>query len=48
MVPDPTTCADALAVLVRYRINVPPEVAALLESGAGETVKPGDPRLAIW
>jgi glycerate 2-kinase len=45
-VPDPTTCADALAVLARYRIEVPPEVAALLESGAGETVKPGDPRLA--
>ncbi len=45
-VPDPTTCADALAVLARYRIDVPPEVAALLESGAGETVKPGDPRLA--
>jgi hydroxypyruvate reductase len=45
-VPDPTACADALAVLARYRIDVPPEVAALLESGAGETVKPGDPRLA--
>jgi glycerate 2-kinase len=45
-VPDPTTCADALAVLARYRIDVPPEVAALLQSGAGETVKPGDPRLA--
>jgi glycerate 2-kinase len=45
-VPDPTTCADALAVLDRHGIAAPPRVRALLESGAGETVKPGDPRLA--
>ena len=45
-VADPTTCADALAIVDRYRINVPPAVRALLESGMGETVKPGDPRLA--
>ena len=45
-VADPTTCADALAIVDRYRINVPPAVRSLLESGAGETVKPGDPRLA--
>ena len=45
-VADPTTCADALAILDRYRIAVPPAVRCLLESGAGETVKPGDPRLA--
>ena len=45
-VADPTTCADALAIVDRYRINVPPSVRSLLESGAGETVKPGDPRLA--
>ena len=44
-VADPTTCADALAILDRYRIAVPPAVRCLLESGAGETVKPGDPRL---
>ncbi|THF63321.1 glycerate kinase type-2 family protein [Pseudothauera rhizosphaerae] len=44
-VADPTTCADALAVLRRYRIEPPPAVRALLESGAGETVKPGDPCL---
>ena len=42
---DPTTCADALAIVERYRINVPPAVRSLLESGAGETIKPGDPRL---
>jgi len=43
---DPTTCADALAILQRYRIEVPPRVLSLLESGAGESVKPGDARLA--
>lgn len=47
-VPDPSTCADALAILCRYEINVPDAVRALLESGEGESesVKPGDPRLA--
>ena len=44
-VADPTTCADALAIVARYRISVPPAVRSLLESGAGETIKPGDPRL---
>jgi hydroxypyruvate reductase/glycerate 2-kinase len=45
-VPDPTTCADALAILARYRIEVPAAVQAQLESGASESVKPGDPALA--
>ncbi len=44
-VADPTTCADALALLARYAIAVPDAVRAVLESGAGETPKPGDPRL---
>ena len=44
-VPDPTTCADALAILRRYRIGVPPAALAWLESGDGESLKPGDPRL---
>ncbi|KQP12843.1 glycerate kinase [Pseudorhodoferax sp. Leaf267] len=44
-VADPTTCADALAIVARYRIALPPAVRALLESGQGESVKPGDPRL---
>lgn len=47
-VPDPTTCADALAVLGRHRLAVPDRVRALLEAGAqgaGESVKPGDARL---
>lgn len=43
---DPTTCADALAVIRRYGIAVPQAVTAALESGRGESVKPGDPRLA--
>ncbi len=45
-VPDPTTCADALAVARRFGVELPPAARALLESGRGETVKPGDPRLA--
>src|SRR5579859_428990 len=44
---DPTSCADALAILARYEIEVPKAVRELLESGRGETVKPGDPRLGI-
>ena len=43
---DRSTCADALAILRRYGIAMPDKVRALLESGAGESVKPGDPRLA--
>jgi hydroxypyruvate reductase len=45
-VADPTTCADALEVIQRYSIEVPARVLRVLESGAGETVKPGDPFLA--
>lgn len=45
-VPDPTTFADARAVLARYRIEPPPAVRAHLEAAAEETPKPGDPRLA--
>ena len=44
-VADPTTCVDALDVIRRYAIDVPAKVLKVLESGAGETVKPGDPRL---
>jgi glycerate 2-kinase len=43
---DPTTCADALAILRRYGIAVSAAIMETLESGRGETVKPGDPRLA--
>ncbi len=45
-VADPTTCADALAVLDRHGIDAGPQVRELLESGVAESIKPGDPRLA--
>ena len=43
---DPTTCADALEIVRRFQIELPAGARKLLESGAGETIKPGDPRLA--
>jgi hydroxypyruvate reductase len=45
-VADPTTSADALAILQKYAIAVPGNVRAHLGSAAAETLKPGDPRLA--
>jgi hydroxypyruvate reductase len=42
---DPTTCADALAIINRYRISLPAAARHLLDSGAGESIKPDDPRL---
>jgi hydroxypyruvate reductase len=45
-VADPTTSADALAIARRYGIDLPQAVREVLESGRGESVKPGDPRLA--
>ncbi|ALK97207.1 hydroxypyruvate reductase [Massilia sp. WF1] len=45
-VADATTCAEALDIVRRYGIELPPGARRLLESGAGETVKPGDARLA--
>ena len=45
-VPDPSTCADALAILQRYGIEIPPAALAGLQSAAFETPKPGDPRFA--
>ncbi len=45
-VADASTCADALAIVRRYGIALPPAVREVLESGRGESVKPGDPRLA--
>ncbi len=41
-VADASTCADALAILQRYAIQVPPEVEQALKSGDWETPKPGD------
>jgi glycerate 2-kinase len=44
-VPDPTTAADARAILRHYGITVPPNVAAVLDDAQYETPKPSDPRL---
>ena len=45
-VADPSSCADALAIIERYGIDLPEAARALLRSGQGESVKPGDPRLS--
>ncbi len=45
-VADPTSFADALAILKTYEIIVPPRVLAHLEAAQDETPKPGDSRLA--
>ncbi|HJU20829.1 MAG TPA: glycerate kinase, partial [Stellaceae bacterium] len=45
-VPDPTSFADARAVLAKYRIEPPPAVAAHLAAAEQETPKPGDPAFA--
>jgi glycerate 2-kinase len=44
-VADASTCADALEILQRYAIAVPPEVAQALRAGVWETPKPGD---SLW
>jgi glycerate 2-kinase len=41
-VPDASTCAEAVAILQRYGIEVPGAIMSLLEQGALETPKPGD------
>jgi len=43
---DPTTCADALDIVRRYGIELSAEVREVLSSGRGESIKPGDARLA--
>ncbi len=45
-VADPSTCDDALAIVRRYGIELPVHMLHLLSSGAGESIKPDDPRLA--
>jgi hydroxypyruvate reductase len=45
-VPDASSCADAVAILQRYGIAVPGAIMSLLEQGALETPKPGDPAFA--
>jgi glycerate 2-kinase len=41
-VPDASSCAEAVAILQRYAIDVPGAIMSLLEQGALETPKPGD------
>ncbi len=43
---DASTCSDALGVLDKYSIEISSAVRAFLESGEGETPKPGDPRFS--
>jgi glycerate-2-kinase len=45
-VPDPSSFADARAIVARYGITLPDVVREHLEVAAEETPKPGDPRLA--
>ncbi len=45
-VADPTTCADALAILDKYGITEPAAAYAHIKKAHDETPKPGDPRLA--
>ncbi|MGB5743288.1 MAG: glycerate kinase [Sedimenticolaceae bacterium] len=45
-VADPTSNADALAILDKYAINEPAAVIQHLRTTPDETPKPGDPRLA--
>ncbi len=45
-VPDPTRCAEALAVARRWRIPLPDAVAVALQRGEMETAKPHDARFA--
>lgn len=44
-VPDPSTFADARAVLAKYAIEAPASVVAHLQRAEDETPKPGDARL---
>lgn len=41
-VPDPTTCADALAILKKYSVHLPEAVFRAIECGELETPKPGN------
>lgn len=45
-VADPSTYADARAVIAKYGLALPPALTALLEAEPDETPKPGDARLA--
>jgi glycerate 2-kinase len=45
-VPDPTTLADARALVAKYNLTVDDTIRAALEDAANESCKPGDPTFA--
>ncbi len=45
-VPDPSTLADARAIVARYSLDVPEAVTRALNDPANESPKPGDPAFA--
>ena len=45
-VPDPTTLADARAIVAKYKLDLPASVTAALAEADNETPKPGDPIFA--
>ena len=45
-VPDPSTLADARAIVARYQLDVPEAVTRALNDPANESPKPGDPAFA--
>lgn len=45
-VPDPSTMAEARAIVARYGLTLPPAAQALLTDDASETPKPGHPAFA--
>jgi hydroxypyruvate reductase len=45
-VADPSTLADARAIVARYRLDLPEAVARALDDPANESPKPGDPAFA--
>ena len=45
-VPDPTTLADARAIVAKYRLDLPASVTAALADANNESPKPGDPVFA--
>src|SRR6201996_5233901 len=45
-VPDPTTLADARAIIAKYKLEVDPAIARALEDLANESCKPGDAAFA--
>ncbi|MCA8883811.1 MAG: glycerate kinase [Rhodobacteraceae bacterium] len=45
-VADPTTRAEALEIVRRYKLDLPDSVMTALQTPESESVKPGDPRLS--